>query len=53
MQKTAKPIRFDTIYFHLYDRCDREKDYKIVWTEVERHFGATKHTNDTKEKSDK
>ena len=30
-----------------------EKDYKIVWTEVERHFGATKHTNDTKEKSDK
>ncbi len=41
------------VYPAPFDCCDREKDYEIVWAEFERRFGTTKHTNDTKVKSDK
>ena len=32
------------VYQAPFDRCDREKDYEIVWAEFERRFGTTKHT---------
>jgi len=30
------------VYKAPFDRCDREKDYEIVWAEFERRFGKTK-----------
>jgi len=36
------------VYDAPFDRCDREKDYEIVWTEFEKRFGTTEHANNTK-----
>lgn len=32
-----------------FDRCNREKDYEVVWAEFERRFQTTKYTKGTKD----
>ncbi|MCD4822780.1 MAG: hypothetical protein K8R11_12165 [Methanococcoides sp.] len=41
------------VYEGPFDKCNREEDYEIVWTEFERRFGTATHMNGTKVKSDK
>lgn len=35
--------RKKTIVYHApFDRCDRERDYEVVWTEFEKRYGKVR-----------
>jgi len=42
------PIERTITYQAPFDRCNREKDYEVVWAEFERRFQTTKYTKGAK-----
>jgi hypothetical protein len=42
------PVERTITYEAPFDRCNREKDYEVVWVEFERRFLTTKHTKGAK-----